>query len=162
MKSSYLLLEIKLVFNLLDNADFIISDVINKIPNSPAGHQLPTQSKKNVWIIDINGKDPIIYQVAIDELHHHYNQCGKCKVNISLCRRKSYEKTYIKYIWSIFDQVRPVFSHLEVSLPGKTIAAKNIDKDLKGPQIQFCKETLFLKCEKNKNVSLLSATTAIK
>ena len=77
MKSSYLLLEIKLVFNLLDNADFIISDVINKIPNSPAGHHLPTQRKKNVWIIDINGKDPIIYQVALDELQHHYNQCGK-------------------------------------------------------------------------------------
>ena len=111
MKYSYLLLEIKLVSNLLNNAGFIISDVINKIPNSPAGHQLPTQSKKNLWIIDINGEDPIIYQVALDELHHHYNKCGKFKVNISLCIRKSYERTYIKYVWSIFDQVRLVFSH---------------------------------------------------
>ena len=44
-----------------------------------------------------------------------------------------YQSMHIKYIWSILDQVRPMFSHLEVSLPDKTSTANNIDKDLKGP-----------------------------
>ena len=77
MKYNYLLLETKLVLSLLDNAYFIMSIFINTIPNSPAVHQLPTQSKKNVWINDTNGEESIIYQVALDELQQHYNKCVK-------------------------------------------------------------------------------------
>ena len=38
----------------LDGEYFTIPSVIDKIPNSPASHKLPTQYKKNVWIIAIN------------------------------------------------------------------------------------------------------------
>ena len=44
----------KFGFNLIDDEYFKIPYAIDTILNSPAGHQLPTHDKKNVWIIDIN------------------------------------------------------------------------------------------------------------
>ena len=76
--------------NLLDNEYFKIHYVIDKIPNSPDGHQLPTQAKKNVLIVDINREDTIIYQGAIDELQCHHTRPGKSKFKISLCRSNLY------------------------------------------------------------------------
>ena len=107
----------KIGFNLLDNAYFTITYVTDTIPNSPAGHQLPTQDKLNVWIIDINREEPITSQGALDELNFHQTLRGKSKVNISIHRRKSYQRTDIEEIFSIFDQVRPVVSHLEFCIP---------------------------------------------
>ena len=62
----------------------------------------------------------------------------------------------------IFDQVRPVVSHLEVHLPKKSLTPKNIGECLSGPQRQFQKEALFVQYEKNKNVSILSDPIPIK
>ena len=45
----------KVGFNLLDDKYFTIPYITDTIPNSPAGNQLPSQSKRNVCIIDING-----------------------------------------------------------------------------------------------------------
>ena len=90
------------------------------------------------------------------------NSTWKSKVNISICRRKSYQRTYIENICSIFDQARPVVSHLEVHLLKKPPTPKNISEGLKGPQRQFWKESLFVKYDKNKNVSLLSDPIPIK
>ena len=42
-------------FNLLDDEYFTIPYITYTIPNSPAGHQLPSQAKQNVWIVAING-----------------------------------------------------------------------------------------------------------
>ena len=42
--------------NLLDDEYFIIPFVTDKIPNSSASLQRPTQAFKNMWIVDINGK----------------------------------------------------------------------------------------------------------
>ena len=44
----------KIDLNSLDDEDFTIPYVINKTQNSPSGNKLPTQAKKNVWIIAIN------------------------------------------------------------------------------------------------------------
>ena len=85
-------------FNLLDNEDFIIPYITDTIPNSTNDHQLPAQAKRNVWIIHINREEPITAQGVIDELNHHPNPRGKYKVKISLCRRKSYQRTYIRII----------------------------------------------------------------
>ena len=74
-----------------------------------------------MWIIAINGEDIITDQDALDELQNHRNQCGKYKVKISIFRSKSYQRTDTEYIWLIFDQVRPVFSNIEVSLTDKTL-----------------------------------------
>ena len=90
-----------------------------------------------MWIIYINGEEPITSQGALDDLNHHQTLCGKYKVNISLCRRKSYHRTYLEEIRSRFDQVRPVVSHLEVRHPEKPPTSKNIGKYLKVNQIQF-------------------------
>ena len=46
----------KVGFNLLDYEDFTIPYITDTIPNSPACHQLPSQAKWNLWIIDINGE----------------------------------------------------------------------------------------------------------
>ena len=121
-------------FILLDDEYFTIPYVIETIPNSPASHQLPTQAKRNLWIMDINGEEPITSQGAIDELNRNQNPRGKSKVNTSLCRRKIYQRTDLEEICSIFDQVRPVVLHLEVFLPKKITTPKNIGEGLKGPQ----------------------------
>ena len=44
----------KIGFNLLDDKYFTIPYVTDTILNSQAGHQLPTQAKRNLWIVDIN------------------------------------------------------------------------------------------------------------
>ena len=45
----------KVGFNLLDYGDFTIPNITDTIPNSPVGHQLPTQCKQNLCIIATNG-----------------------------------------------------------------------------------------------------------
>ena len=46
----------KVSFNLLDDEDFTIPYITDTIPNSPAGHQLPSQAKRYLWIVAINGE----------------------------------------------------------------------------------------------------------
>ena len=115
-----------------------------------------------MWIIDINGENSTTAQGTLDEINHHQTQRGKYKVNIILCRMKSYQRTDLEGIQSIFDQVRPVVSHLEVSLPNKPPTPNNIDEGLKGTLIQLWKEALFVQYDKNKNVSLILYITPIK
>ena len=50
--------------------------VTDTIQNSPAGCQLPTPAKLNVWIIDNNGENLITYQGALDYLNIHQNPRG--------------------------------------------------------------------------------------
>ena len=68
----------------------------------------------------------------------------------------------IEDIHYIFDQLRPVVSHIEVSLPEKLLTPKSIGEDLKGPKRQFWEEALFVKYYKNKNVSLILDPIPIK
>ena len=127
----------KVGFNSLDDEYFTILYITDTIPNSPDGHQLPAQAKQNVYIIATNGEDSITAQGARDELNRNKNTHGKSKFKISICRRKSYQITDLEDICSIFDQVRPVVSNLEVNLPKKHLTPKNIAGGLKGPQRQF-------------------------
>ena len=92
-----------------------------------------------MWIISINGEESITSQGAIDELNFHQTTCGKSKVKINLCRRKSYQITYIEEIRSIFYQARPVVSHLKVCIPNKPPTPNNIYEGLKDHQRQFFK-----------------------
>ena len=66
---------------------------VDTTPNSPAVHQLPSQAKRNVWIVATNVEEPITAQGVIDELNRHQTLWGKSKIKISLCRRKSYQRT---------------------------------------------------------------------
>ena len=129
----------KVGFNLLDDEEFTIPYITDTVPNSLAVHKIPTQDKRNMCITYINGEEPITHQGAIDELNCYQNPRGKSKVNISLCRRKRYQRIYIEDICSIFDQVRPVTSHLEVSLPKTPPTPNNIGEGLKVSQRQFWK-----------------------
>ena len=95
-------------------------------------------------IIAINVEEPITSQGALDELNCHQNPRGKSKFRISLCKRKSYQITDLEEIHSIFYQVRPVVSYIEVSPPKKPPTPKNIDDALGGPQRKFWKESLFI------------------
>ena len=45
----------KIGFNLVDGDYFTIPYIIDVIPNSPDGHQLPTQAQKHFWFVIING-----------------------------------------------------------------------------------------------------------
>ena len=116
----------KVGFNLLDDEGFTIPYITGNIPNLPAGHQLPSQAKRNVWIVAINLEEPITAQGVLDELKRHQTPQGRSKIKISLCRSKKYQITGLEEIYSRFDQVRPVVSHLEVCLPKKPPTSKNI------------------------------------
>ena len=101
-------------------------------------------------------------QGEIYELNCHQTPRGKSKVKISLCRRKSYQIKYLEEICSIFGQVKPVVSHIEVCLPKKHTTPKNIGESLKVTQRKLWKEDLFVEYDKNQNVSLILATIPIK
>ena len=79
----------KIGFNLMEDEDFTIPYITDTITNSPDGHQLPSQSERNVWIVAINGEEPITSQGVIGEPNRHKNPPGKSNINISLCRRKN-------------------------------------------------------------------------
>ena len=89
----------KFGFNLLDDEYFTVPYVTDTTLNSPDGYKLTTQEKKKVWIIYINVESPITYQGALDEINLHQTPRGKSKVNISLCRRKIYQRTDIEEIF---------------------------------------------------------------
>ena len=72
-----------------------------------------------MWIIDINGGEPMKAQGTLDELNQHQTPSGKSKVKISIHRRNIYRRTDLEDIHYRFYQVRPVVSHLEVCLPKK-------------------------------------------
>ena len=74
----------KVGFNLLDDEDFAIPYITDKISNSTSGHQLIAQAKQNLLIIERNGEEPITAQFALDELNFYQNPRVKSKVNISL------------------------------------------------------------------------------
>ena len=59
--------------------------------------------------------------------------------------------TDLEYILSTFDQVIPMVSHIEVSLPEKHITPNKIGEAIKGRHKQIWNETLFVKYEKNKS-----------
>ena len=115
-----------------------------------------------MWIIAINGEEPITYQGMLDEPNIHQNTRGKSKVKISLCRKKIYHRTDLEEICSRFDQVRPVVSHIEVHLPEKPLTPNNIGEALKDTQRQFYKQYLFVKYDREKNGSLLFSNIPIK
>ena len=81
------------MFYLLDDEYFTITYITDTIPNSPAGHQIPSQAKQNLWIVAINGEEPITAQGVLNELNRHQTPRGKSNIKISLCRRKSYQRT---------------------------------------------------------------------
>ena len=71
--------------------------------HSPSCYQFPTQSKKIVCTIAIDGEEIITAQGALDKIHHNQTQWGKYKLNISIYRSNSYQRTDIEEIRSIFD-----------------------------------------------------------
>ena len=73
----------------------------------------------------------------LDELNSYQTPRGKSNINISLFISKTYQRTDIEEIRSIFDQVRSIFSHLEVSLTNKPPTPKHIGEVLSGPQRQL-------------------------
>ena len=103
-----------------------------------------------MWIVDINGEYTITAQGALDELNCHQNPRVKYKVNIGICRRKSYYRTDLEEIRSRFDQFRPVVSHPGVHIQKKYTTSKNIGEGFKGPQRQFWEKASFLQYDTKK------------
>ena len=82
----------KVGLNLMDGDDFTTQYIIDTITNSPEGHQLSTQAK-NLWIIAINGEDPITTKGALDELKFYHTKPVNYKVNTSLFRMNIHQNT---------------------------------------------------------------------
>ena len=56
----------------------------------------------------------------------------------------NHHRIYLEDIWSRFNQVRPVVSHIEVHLRDKCPTTNNIGESLKGPHRQLYKKDLFV------------------
>ena len=82
--------------SLRDDEDFTIPCITDTIPNLLAGHQLPSHAKRNVWIVAINGEEPIRAQGVLYEINCHQTPRGKSNINISLYRRNIYKRTDIE------------------------------------------------------------------
>ena len=108
----------------MDENDFTISYIIDNITNSPEGHQLLPND--NVCIIYNNGEDPIPAKGSLGKLQCYHTQCENSESKISLYRKKIYQFTNIEEPRSIFDQIRPVISNLEVSLLEKPKPPKKV------------------------------------
>ena len=105
---------------------FTIPYIIDTIPNYSAGHRLPTQAKKNVWIIPINWEEPITDQGALNEINHHEKSMWEIQGQYQSMNNKDLtEDRYWRYFY-IFDQARPVVSQIEVRLPKEALSPKNL------------------------------------
>ena len=74
----------------MNDYDLTISYIPYTIPNYPTGHSISTQSKKNMWIFLIDGEGPVTDKGSLEEIKHHQYNNDKSKVNIGLCKMKSY------------------------------------------------------------------------
>ena len=74
----------KVGINFMDDEDFTIPYISDTISNSPDGNQLLSKANRNVWIISINGEDPITAQGVLDELNRNQTPYVKSKIKISL------------------------------------------------------------------------------
>ena len=90
-------------------------------------------------IVAINREEPITAQVLLDELNRHQTPRNKSNIKITLCRRKSYQRTDLEEICSRFDHVKPVVSHFKVRLPKKHTTQTNNDEALGGRHKQYWK-----------------------
>ena len=97
-----------------------------------------------------------------NELQYYQTQSGKSKIKISLCQNKIYQRTDLEGIRTIFDQVLPLVSHIEVYLPEKKLNLNNIGESLKDPQHQLQKEFLFVNYDNKENVKLILDSIPIK
>ena len=114
IKLSYIPLEIKLVliYWMMKTLQYLISLIQSQIHQPFINSQ---HRKKNVWIIDINGEEPIIAQGVVDEINCYQTTCVKSKAKISLRIIKIYQRKYLEEILSRFYQVRPVVSQNKFS-----------------------------------------------
>ena len=82
----------KIGFNLLDDKDFTIPYINDTIPDSPAGHGLPSQANRNMFIIAINEEEPITSQGVLDKLNLHQTPQGKSKIKNYFMQKKELPK----------------------------------------------------------------------
>ena len=101
-------------------------------------------------IVANNVEDTITAQGVLDKLNRHQIQQGKSNIKISLYVLNNYQRIYLEEIRSIFDQVRPMVSHIEVSLTKKPPMPKNFGEALGGPQRKLWKEDPLVQYEYNK------------
>ena len=78
----------KVYFILLHDEDFTIAHITDTIPNTLSVLQVPSQAKRNLWIIAFNGEELITAQGVLDEINRRQNPRGKSNIKIILCRRK--------------------------------------------------------------------------
>ena len=69
------------------------------------------------------------------------------------------QKQYREEILSIFDQVRPVDSHIEVCLPSKPTTPNNIGEGLSVPQMQLWKDPFLFNTKREKMLAFFQISS---
>ena len=65
----------KFGINLMDDDDFNIPYIFEMVLDYLVGHQLPDQTKKNFFIVEIYGEYPIMSKVDLEEIKlHRFNK----------------------------------------------------------------------------------------
>ena len=72
----------------MDYDDFDITCIVEIVPYSLIGRELPDQANKNLWIVDIYWEEPIMAKGSPDYLKHHQPNKVKSKFKISICKIK--------------------------------------------------------------------------
>ena len=116
----------KIVINLMDDDDLNITYILYNIPNYPSVHQLPSQANNNLYVLKMDGEEPITAKCAPEDIRLHQNNKWKLNFWILIFEWKCSQRTNLEDIGSLFHQIRPIVSHLEVRLPQKPKFPKNI------------------------------------
>eukprot|EP00978_Attheya_sp_CCMP212_P001989 scaffold4105_cov47-Attheya_sp.AAC.2 len=125
-------------------------------------NELPLSSaQRNVWIVAINNEEPIMGTSFIFYLHHLQDPVKVCQATLILARRTCHTMTNFQELWSQFDQMRPVISHL-ASFPKCRMTYANIGECLKSAERTCWKEALFAQYDKNAEANLFTKPIPVK
>jgi hypothetical protein len=115
-----------------------------------------------MWIVAINDEEPIMGTSFIDYLHHLQDPVEVRFATLILARRTCHTMTNFQELRSrLFDQMRPVISHL-ASFPKRPTKYSNIGECLKSAERSCWKEALFAQYDKNAEANLFTKPIPVK
>jgi len=138
-----------------DDSDFHIPYLDKLFRESPWLRTLPPFARRNMWIVSINAEEPIMGTTFIDIIKSLQHATETTTAELILAKRDPTAVTSYQGHRAIFDQMRPIISHM-ASLPIKPTVQSNIGTALKSPDRYHWKEACFSQYDKNAEANAFS------
>eukprot|EP00978_Attheya_sp_CCMP212_P016076 scaffold41833_cov35-Attheya_sp.AAC.4 len=138
-----------------DDIDFYIPYLDKLFRESPWLRTLPPTTRRNMWIVSINAEEPIMGANFIDIIKLLQHPTETTTAERILAKRDPTAVTSYQGHRAIFDQMRPIISHM-TSLPMKPTVQSNIGTALKSPDRYHWKEACFSQYDKNAEANAFS------